>query len=136
MGRKGAVSKEEQEFLTHESDLLTLSPTQKSPLRLLLDRSEKFRTLRFWSQNKEPELPIHDRGVVVHTSDKRIERFTTFVIIFAGTVMLITPLWVLHALGNEMHKLATITGFILVFIMMLSYATVAKPLEVLAGTAA
>jgi hypothetical protein len=43
---------------------------------------------------------------------------------------------ILGALTETAHKLGTITAFIVVFLGMISYASVAKPFEVLAATAA
>ena len=51
--------------------------------------------------------------------------------------MLIAPMWILQALdGRTLPKLGTITAFIVTFLMLVSYATLAKPFETLAATAA
>jgi hypothetical protein len=69
-------------------------------------------------------------------SDKRIDRFITAIIVGIGLAMLITPMWVLQSLDDPRKKLAIITAFIVAFLGMVSYATVAKPPEILAATAA
>lgn len=50
--------------------------------------------------------------------------------------MLITPIWILQALTELKPKLAVITGFIFIFLLVLSLAMVAKPFEALGATAA
>ena len=56
-----------------------------------------------------------------------------------GVAMLVGPLWwlqYLSAKNNTEHRLAVITGFLVVFTILLSILTVARPFEVLAATAA
>ena len=63
-------------------------------------------------------------------------RFMTVLIVGIGTVMLLVPMWILQALDKNNHKLGVITAFVVVFLGLVSYATVAKPFETLAATAA
>jgi accessory gene regulator protein AgrB len=70
------------------------------------------------------------------SSGKRIDRFITVIIMSIGLTMLIAPMWILQALDDPRKKLAVITAFIVVFLGMVSYATVAKLPEILAATAA
>jgi len=131
-----AISEEEQSYLHHPRDLFSLVPKDKSPLRRLLERSSNFRFYQVWRHSKPPELPFHDENVI-YISDKKVERFVTAVIVVAGMIMLIAPMWILQALdGRTIPKLGTITAFIVVFLGMVSYATLAKPFETLAATAA
>ena len=90
----------------------------------------------FWRDEKSPELPVYDQDLVTYFSDKKVDRFITIVIVGIGTVMLIAPLWNLQALTTPILKLGTITAFIMLFLTIISYATVAKPFETLAATAA
>jgi hypothetical protein len=131
-----AIAEEEQKYLTQVHDLLSLVPRVKTPLRRLLDRWKKFRVHPFWRDEKSPELPVYDQGLVTYFSDKKVDRFITIVIVGIGTVMLIAPMWILQALTALIPKLRTITAFIVLFLGMISYATVAKPFETLAATAA
>lgn len=87
-------------------------------------------------QKAGPELPIYDKDVITYTSDKRIDRFITILVVGIGVVMLIAPMWILQAVPSNSYKLAVITTFIVVFLGIVSYATVAKPFETLAATAA
>ena len=53
--------------------------------------------------------------------------------------MLVGPLWWLQYLSaqkNTEYQLAVITGFLVLFTILLSILTVARPFEVLAATAA
>jgi hypothetical protein len=131
-----AIAEEEQQYLTQTHDLFNLVPRVKTPLRKLLDKSRKFRAHPFWKDQKRPELPVYDQKFVTHFSDKKIDRFVTIVIVGIGKVMLIAPMWILQALATPIPKLGTITAFIVLFLGMVSYATVAKPFETLAATAA
>lgn len=50
--------------------------------------------------------------------------------------MLIAPLWILDAVGTKRAQLQVISVFILVFLVLVSTITVARPFESLAATAA
>ena len=120
----------------HSQDLFSVVPREKAPVRRLLDRSRKFRIASFWRSKDAPGLPIYDQDVITDSSDKRIDRFVTVLIVGIGTVMLLVPMWILQALDKNNHKLGVITAFVVVFLGLVSYATVAKPFETLAATAA
>lgn len=74
--------------------------------------------------------------MITYISDKRIDRFITVVIVVVGMMMLIAPMWILQSLADQTQKLGTITAFIVVFLGLISYTSVAKPFEALAATAA
>lgn len=65
-----------------------------------------------------------------------MELFVAIIIVSIGLLMLIAPLWVLMFVGNQIKRLAIITAFIIVFLLLISTVTVAKPFESLAATAA
>jgi hypothetical protein len=50
--------------------------------------------------------------------------------------MLIAPLWILNFAPGTTTKLGIITAFIVVFVGLISFITVAKPFECLAAAAA
>ncbi|KAG4436525.1 hypothetical protein IFR05_007999 [Cadophora sp. M221] len=131
-----AIAPEEQQYLTHSLDVFSVVPREKTPLRRLLDRSRTFRISSLWKSDEAPSLPLYDQDVITYTSDKRIDRFVTVLIVGIGTVMLLAPMWILQALDRSVLKLAVITVFVVVFLGLVSYATVAKPFETLAATAA
>ena len=53
-----------------------------------------------------------------------------------GLLLLLGPMWILQFMSQNTRRLGVITGFVLVFAALLVSATVAKPFEVLAATAA
>ncbi|KAK1521062.1 hypothetical protein CABS01_05567 [Colletotrichum abscissum] len=130
-----AISAEEQKYLNHEEDLVALSQKEKTPLRQVIDGSLRLRTLSLWRHRKE-KVATYDKKEVTYYSDKRMNNFASTVIIAIGVLMLITPIWILQALTELKPKLAVITVFIFVFLLVLSLAMVAKPFEALGATAA
>lgn len=130
------ISEEEQDYLRHDHDLFSVVDNYKTPLRRLLERSRKFRIFSLWQSKRAPSLPVYDQDMITYTSNKRIDRFITVIIIGIGTLMLIAPMWILQALEDAKRKLAVITAFIAVFLGLFSSMTDAKPFETLAATAA
>lgn len=130
------ISQKEQNYLKHDRDLFSVVDTYRTPLRRLLERSTEFRNFSLWQSKKAPILPMYDKDTITYTSNKRIDRFITVIIIGIGTFMLIAPIWILHALEDAKSKLAIITAFITVFLGLFSSMTDAKPFEILAATAA
>ncbi|KLU85647.1 hypothetical protein MAPG_04669 [Magnaporthiopsis poae ATCC 64411] len=73
---------------------------------------------------------------VISGPDKHIDIAANIFVFFAGVGMLITPLWILPRMGNQLDKkLGTITAFLLLFLIFMKCGTVASPFEVLAATA-
>lgn len=107
----------------------------KTPLRRLVDSSLRLRTLGLW-KDKRDDIPPYDADNVGYFSDKRMDRFASAVIVAIGVAMLITPIWILQALGSLAAKLGTITVFVSVFLLVVSMVMVSKPLEALSATAA
>jgi len=62
--------------------------------------------------------------------------FANFFLLTLGLVMLICPLWVLDYLQGTEERLGFISGAIVLFLLLISSLTSAKPSEALAGTAA
>ncbi|ETS74199.1 hypothetical protein PFICI_14065 [Pestalotiopsis fici W106-1] len=133
-----AVAAAEQKYLDHEADLFSMATTKgRSPLRQVIDSSLRLRTLGLWSVEKaNSAVPAYDSGNISYYSDKRIDAFVSGLIVLIGITMLITPIWILQSLNSMQSKLFVITVFILVFLLVLSLAMVAKPFEALGTTAA
>lgn len=129
-----AISLKEQQYLDHD-DLICVVHADKTPLRRLLDSSLRLRTLGLW-KDKRDDIPSYDAENVGYFSDKRMDRFASAVIVAIGVAMLITPIWILQALGSLPAKLGTITVFVSVFLLVASMVMVSKPLEGLSATAA
>ena len=125
---------EETEYIKKTSDLFSLVPTPKSPLRSLLERSSRFRLLNLWRQkNVDPSLNDDN---VHYIADKKIDRSITAFIMTVGLAMLIAPLWILAFLEGLVPRLGVISAFIVLFVALVSVTTVAKPFESLAAAAA
>ncbi|KAJ3958870.1 hypothetical protein N0V92_004571 [Colletotrichum tropicale] len=129
-----AIAREEQAYLEKE-DLVSVAYVEKTPLRQAIDSSLRLRTLSVWRHRKDA-APSYDAREVSYYSDKRMNAFASAMIIAIGVVMLLTPIWVLQAMGDLKGKLAVITVFIFMFLLVLSLAMVAKPFEALGATAA
>ena len=130
-----AILAEETEFVKHTSDLFSLVPTPKSPLRSLLRRSSRFRLLGLWRQEGIDPALSDDKNVH-YIADKKIDRFITAFIMSVGLMMLIAPLWILAFLEGLVQRLGVISTFIVLFVTLVSATTVAKPFESLAAAAA
>ncbi|KAH7010319.1 hypothetical protein EDB80DRAFT_714779 [Ilyonectria destructans] len=130
-----AIAAEEQSYLGHEKDLLCVVQRDKAPLRRLIDKSQRLRTLPIW-KNKTKQAPDVDMQHVSYYSDKRIDGFASGVIVAVGVIMLITPIWILQAMKTLQAKLAVITIFVFAFLLILSFPMASKPFEALGATAA
>ncbi|KAJ4261336.1 hypothetical protein NW757_001727 [Fusarium falciforme] len=130
-----AIAPEEQQYLEHDKDLICVAQKDKTPLRRLIDSSLTIRTLPIW-RHKDKAVPNYDAEHVSYYSDSRIDTFASAVIAIIGVVMLITPIWVLQAMSGLRAKLVVITVFVLIFLLVLSFAMASKPFEALGATAA
>ena len=132
-----AINEDEQTYLDHEDDLICIVLKDRFPLRRVIESSLRLRTLPIWKkkQQKEDE-PSHALKNVTYYSNQHIDGFISGVIVAIGTVMLIAPLWILWGLSYMAMKLTVITVFVLVFLLVLSFAMVSKPFEALGATAA
>lgn len=130
-----AIMVDEQKYLDHDTDLISVVQRDKTPLRRVIDGSLLLRTLSIWKKEKKG-VSSYDEENVTYYSAKRMDAFASGVIIAVGSAMLIAPIWILQALNDPKAKLGVITGFIFAFLLILSLAMVAKPFEALGATAA
>ncbi|KAK4112398.1 hypothetical protein N656DRAFT_709377 [Canariomyces notabilis] len=129
-----AIAREEQTYLNNE-DLVRVVQEDRTPLRRVIDSSLRLRTLPIWRLRKH-EAPVYDADYVSYYSGKRIDGFASTMIVTIGATMLIAPIWILQALNTLTMKLGVITIFILIFLLLISFAMVSKPFEALGATAA
>ncbi|KAI1368717.1 hypothetical protein F5Y08DRAFT_227349 [Xylaria arbuscula] len=127
-----AILPEEQKYLEHHNDLLGVVHKDKTPLRTLIDSSRQLRTLPIWRQGNHND----ESDWVSYYSDKRMNTFASGIIVGVGAILFLVPLWILYALQRPELKLAVITVFVAAFLIILSFAMVAKPFEALGATAA
>jgi hypothetical protein len=129
-----AIVEEEQEFIRKCGDVVALVGRIRSPLRLFLERFQPLLTCRvFRSKQRKDQI---QSATTSYYSNTRFDGFVTTVLIILGIFLLLGPMWILQFMRNNNRRLGVITGFILLFTSLLASATVAKPFEVLAATAA
>ncbi|ETS78042.1 hypothetical protein PFICI_10104 [Pestalotiopsis fici W106-1] len=132
----GAIDADEQKYLNHKNDLICVTHKNKTPLRKMIDKSRRLRTLGVWRSKDEKSIPHDESQDVSYYSDQRIDGFASAFIVFVGLTMLVAPIWVLDSLESMRLRLMVITVFIVVFLLVMSFAMVAKPFEALGATAA
>ena len=130
-----AILKAETEYIKRSSDLFYVVPKSKSPLRVLLEHSHRFRLLKLWQEKNVDATGYSDENVL-YFSDEKIDRFIATFIMVLGLIMLVAPLWILAFLGGLVQRLGVISAFIVLFVALISVTTVAKPFEILAAAAA
>jgi hypothetical protein len=135
---QAAIDANEQKYITHTEDLISILPQESTPLRRFLERYIIFRSGTFWlwKQPPLPHLSPHEKKLIQYANQKRLDRIITITIAVGGLGMLIAPLWVLEQVGTTWRKLAVISGFIVTFLVIISVATLARQAEALAATAA
>ena len=77
-----------------------------------------------------------DEGTTKWHKEKRVERFSSTIIALVGLCMIIGPLWILEFVHHSVFRLAIISGFVVVFFVVVGVATTARIFEVLAAAAA
>ncbi|KAI0197873.1 hypothetical protein F4808DRAFT_437863 [Astrocystis sublimbata] len=130
-----AIDEEEQRYLEHNQDLIRLKSINKTPVRNWLDNSLVLRTLSIWQKKSRP-VPGYEANNVSYYSNTSMDAFASLVIVSIGASLLIIPLWILQTIENLQVKLAVITSFVLLFLLVLSFILVSKPFEALGATAA
>lgn len=105
------------------------------PLYILLNKSSAY-CRQLMETNKKTTPSGYDPQTTVYYKDNIVERCVRFAIILVGLFMLITPQWWLLFVENKTYHLGIITGFIALFLALLSTVSGARPFESLAGTAA
>ncbi|KAH5407360.1 hypothetical protein HBI46_188320 [Parastagonospora nodorum] len=142
--RPTAISPPESEYIEYAHDLIQLYPQQRFVGRSLLESlafgGPWFPTgvpgLRRWLSKKDPggSVPLHNEGTV-WPNDERVQKAAFFTISVLALGMLIGPLWALAYLQSTTDRLGVISGFIVLFFVVL-VNTSARLFEALAATAA
>ena len=126
-----AILPGESQYINQTSDLFAIASKDKAPLRRLLEKSTHLRQWSLW--RKEPK--VEDENVF-YTSDHRMDFFVGMIITIVGICMLVVPLWILAFTQTKARQLAVITSFLVCFLCLVTFTTVAKPFESLGATAA
>ena len=121
-------------YLKSGDDLIYVLPKEKSPLRRIYNKAE---SLGFgWFRRDPTDIVGYDPETTSLLEEERAETVMSRVVLFIGLLMLIGPLWILEYVRGSAQSLAVITGFIILFLGLLSFTTAAKPFESLAAAAA
>lgn len=132
---RGAVAAEESSFIDHTDDLTSIHHRTRPPLGRWLESFQQLHRIRLFRAKHENESLEKASGTII-SSNSRFDFITNTSIILGGLVMLLAPLWWLEYIHNSEKKLAVMTGFICLFVGLMSTATVNRPGEVVAATAA
>lgn len=127
-----AILPEEADFVNHSDDLFSMVAPTKTPLRRLLERSQRFRLFKLWQKRPGDARDEH----IHYSSGGRIDAFVSIIIVAIGLLMLITPLWILGSIAPVKERLAIITAFLMVFLCLVTFTTAARPFESLGAAAA
>lgn len=128
-----AIKKKEQDFINHESDLISISNSPSpSPLTLFLSKSHLLKRIF----RKRAKADQFDSPSLLLWSDTKMQGLSNAVTIVLGLLMLYGPLWWLNWVSRDVFRLGIITGFVTLFALGLSQVGEGKPFEVLAATAA
>jgi hypothetical protein len=119
----------------HTSDLMAISSRVRPPLGQWLEACSMLHVSRLF-RAKHIEGKHIESETTTYFSNARFERFTNLSIILGGLTMLLAPMWWLEFVSGSKKRLAIITVFLVVFILAMSTATVNRPFEVVAATAA
>lgn len=131
--QRGAVAKEEATFIDERGDLITIGHRDRPPLARLLE----FCLRQAACFRAKPILGLHVLGpATTYTDDERFEIVTNVCIVFVGLLMLLVPPWWLLKINSDYVRLGVITGFVFIFILLMSLSVVNRPFEVVAYTAA
>ncbi|KAL5449657.1 hypothetical protein PMIN06_006782 [Paraphaeosphaeria minitans] len=132
---RGAIAPEECSFLDHTDDLTSIHHRMRPPLGRWLESLSQLHRNRLFRSKHCNNAQKRDSGTII-SSNYRFDLCTNTSIVIGGVSMLLAPLWCLMYVNANVKKLAIITAFIWLFVGLMSVATVNRPGEVVAATAA
>jgi len=128
-----AVTPDEQDYIDHTDDLMTMSQRSRSSMHKFCIQIPAVRRLFLREQDT---MSTFERGVRLG-SEGKVRWFADSIVICLGLAVLYVPMWWLQWVDNDVKKLAIVTCCVFVFaIGMRTLSTRSTPFEVLAGTAA
>lgn len=132
---KRAINDAEMNFIDHEHDLMPINHHPSTLLRKMLVSSRLIRLSKFM-QTKLVE-GFHSKSPSTHyASDEAFDHLSTYGITLMGLGMLLGPIWWLECVSDSKKRLAVISGFVVFFMVLMTLATVNRPFEVVASSAA
>ena len=132
---RGAINDDEAEFANHASDLISINSRNHAPLGQWLEACRKLHLWKIFRAKEIPDLHVKS-AATVYSSNQMFDGFTTTSIILMGLAMLLAPMWWLECVSASKTRLKIISGFIVAFIAIMWTATIHRPFEVVAATAA
>ncbi|KAF2790450.1 hypothetical protein K505DRAFT_340422 [Melanomma pulvis-pyrius CBS 109.77] len=142
--RPTAIDIRESEYIDHDDDLVSIHPKTRSPGRNFLENVAfggrlnpwGIPWLKEWFSRQAPKDIISLKNEeTVWPNDQRMEKVSSVLISVVGIAMLIGPIWGLAYIRRMEYRLAVISGFIVVFFVVLAI-TRSRLYEALAATAA
>lgn len=106
-----------------------------TPLHRILVATRLLRLSRFMRAKIAPEARSSSE-TTHYASDEAFANLSTGAIIFLGLGMLLGPIWWLEYVSDSKVRLGVISGFLAFFMVLMSLATVNRPFEVVASSAA
>jgi hypothetical protein len=118
-----------------------VQPKTRSWFRNVLEQSLVLKTplIRNLFERKPEEYKTINTNIpTIWQNDKRVEGLSSSIIAFMGLFMLIGPLWLLGFYSDSPWKvrMGVITGFIVLFFVLVAVATTARVFDALAAAAA
>lgn len=133
--KRGAIRAEEMEFIDNDHDLISINDHPSTPLGKMLAATRIIRLSRF--MRAKPDTRVQSTSKYTHyASDEALSNLSTTSIIALGLCMLLGPIWWLEFVSGSKTRLGIITGFLAFFMGLMSLATVNRPFEVVAASAA
>lgn len=130
---RNSIKAEEMKFIDHEHDLISINHHPSTPLGKILT-AMKF--VRLSSLMRAKPVDGAHSSSTHYASDEALGHLSTGSVIFLGFVMLLCPIWWLEYVNDSKTRLGIITGFLAFFMSLMSLATVNRPFEVVASSAA
>ncbi|KAM7207185.1 hypothetical protein V8F20_002451 [Naviculisporaceae sp. PSN 640] len=114
----------EAEFINSPSDLVSLTKAPRSPFQRLVEKCVLMPARLFFAS-------ATPQGV-----ESAVDTLASVLVFLAATTMIVAPLWILAMVVEDpFDRLATVTGFLVLFLGMFIWGTMARPFEILAATA-
>ncbi|KAF2705066.1 hypothetical protein K504DRAFT_506536 [Pleomassaria siparia CBS 279.74] len=132
---RNAITKKETDFAEHRPDLISINAHRSSPLGRFLETIRVIRLSSLVRAKPDPDSQVIS-NYTHYASDDALATLTTISIVLIGLIMLLGPLWLLEFVPGSKKRLLTITIFITVFMALMSTATINRPFEVVASSAA
>ncbi|KAK7932555.1 hypothetical protein PG985_003267 [Apiospora marii] len=134
---RGAIMESETNFIQHTGELIAVSQP-KSTLRQWFELRIVYGTRSCFSlfrRTRRTKMSRRDQEDTYVFSNESLDAFSTIATFAVALAMLVAPLWVLQSLQALHLKLVVITGFVVLCLLFLTFATLGRPFERLATTA-